>query len=144
MSNVGVRALAAAVAAATLCACAAFLGIDEPELRNDGPDAEPPPVTVDSGDGGAPPVDAAEPLREVDKVKGIFVNIRVGTDGPTCGDLAAPCRSIQAGIDVFANGGQAAGKTIVYVASASYDETITLASGVTVEGGVLGMSRTAQ
>lgn len=127
-----VIALSAAVGA--VCACGAVLGIDDPVLREDGVDAAPSPA-VDSG-GSTPATDAGAdttPPREVDVEHGIFVSARTGNDSETCGAIATPCRTIQAGIEVFAKGG--AGKTIVYVASARYDEVVTLASGVIVEGG---------
>jgi len=129
--------LAAGVLAFASAACAGLIGADPPDLFEPAPDvdsgtADAGPVIVDDASGT---VDSGAPPKQVDVAHGIFVSAHSGADGPSCGAITAPCATIQAGIDSFQAIGASAGKTTVYVASATYTETITLASGVIVEGG---------
>jgi hypothetical protein len=54
-----------------------------------------------------------------------------GCDGLYCGAKATPCRTIQHGIDRAA----VVHATSVYVGTGTYSESVTLASGLTVQGG---------
>ncbi|MGH7437688.1 MAG: hypothetical protein ACRENE_18575, partial [Polyangiaceae bacterium] len=108
---------------------------------------------LDGGDGGAtdatsPLLDAAfpsdGPLPEgavpdcatpADDNAGVFVTPG-GNDvveGSVCGlSRSSPCKTIGAGLSTAAS---TSGRSIVYVAAGTYVEKLTLASGVTVEGG---------
>jgi hypothetical protein len=67
-----------------------------------------------------------------DDVAGVYVSAGTGDDSPGCGTRSNPCKTIQQGISVAQ---QASGKTTVYVARGAYVESLTLAAGLTVEGG---------
>ena len=98
----------------------------------------------DAGDAGTSPEEASTdgstdaPLdagtcqsRVPSTTTGVFV-APGGTDGVHCGDLpAAPCATVQAGLNSALN----QGRTIVYVAAGAYTESISLYANVTVEGG---------
>jgi hypothetical protein len=64
-------------------------------------------------------------------ITGIFV-APGGTDGINCGTTpAAPCASVQAGLDsAFAQG-----HTVVYLAAGNYTESIIVYAGITLQGG---------
>jgi hypothetical protein len=115
--------LAASAFAAT--ACAGLLGIEGGILDTaDGSTADAldtlPSCTPDVAEG-------------VDDGAGIFVaHGPVGNDRGDCGDRANPCASVQFGINRATT---IAGKTIVYVASGEYEESLKLAAGITVDGG---------
>lgn len=66
-----------------------------------------------------------------DATVGFFVDHN-STAGVTCGDVTAPCKTIQPAIDLIPT---IAGKSVVYVALGTYVENITLKPGVTIKGG---------
>ncbi|MGD0527985.1 MAG: hypothetical protein ABSE49_22820 [Polyangiaceae bacterium] len=71
------------------------------------------------------------PSQVVDPTTGVFV-VPGGSDaGASCGSLATPCGGVQLGLD-RAN---ARGATTVYVAAGTYDESISLYAGITLQGG---------
>lgn len=63
---------------------------------------------------------------------GVFVSTSSGNDTTGCGTRTIPCKTIQRGITEATQG---TGKTTVYVASGAYTESVTLAAGLTIEGG---------
>jgi hypothetical protein len=110
-------------------ACAAVLGIDDGHLRDD---AGGPPGTV-LGDGGILHDEAGNGTCEdipLSDDLGVYVATD-GTDGPSCGGRATPCKKVQTGIDRAAD----LKKSGVYVARGVYGEAIAMKSGVTVVGG---------
>jgi hypothetical protein len=68
--------------------------------------------------------------RQASDSTGIYVSTS-GTDGASCGDRVQPCRLIQTGI----NRADMLGRSVVYVNAGTYDERLTLAAGIRVEGG---------
>ncbi len=81
---------------------------------------------TDSGGGDAGGCSA----RAVDDAKGIYVSIN-GADSPTCGARTAPCQTIQSGV----NQAKLLGRSTVYIARGTFKESVTMAPGVTLEGG---------
>ena len=65
-------------------------------------------------------------------MEGIFVSRAQGTADAACGTRAAPCKTVQLGLD---RARATPGKTQVYVARGAYMESITLHGGVSVVGG---------
>ena len=61
---------------------------------------------------------------------GVFVTL-FGTDDSTCGERTAPCKTVQTGV----NQAKLLGRTTVYIARGTYTESVTLAAGITLEGG---------
>lgn len=66
----------------------------------------------------------------VDTANGVFV-ASGGSSASTCGTIGTPCGGVQLGLD-RAN---ALGRSIVYVAAATYTESINLYPGITLQGG---------
>jgi len=134
--------LGTSLAAGALCACAAVLGIDDGHARDDGDGgidaasidvapsdaiyADVPPVLPD----GAAVQSGCEAV-VLDPKSAIYV-ASTGTDGPACGTVDAPCKTIQFGID---NARASVDKPNVYVLSGVYVEQVTLKPGVNVYGG---------
>ncbi len=83
----------------------------------------PPAGTIDPGPG-------PDTATDTDTMAAIFYVATTGADTATCGPVAAPCKTIQAAIDLAK-----AGDTIL-VQSGTYNECIVLVPGVGV-GGVL-------
>jgi len=79
------------------------------------------------GDGGRSGVAVTCTPGAADPAGGVFVDGAAGTD-VSCGSLAAPCKTIGAGV-AAANAG--AGKTTVYVASGTYAESLKLTGALT-------------
>ena len=67
--------------------------------------------------------------RTVDDATGVFVAL-YGADGPSCGTRAAPCLTVQEGV----NQAQLLGRSTVYIARGTYTESVTVGSGITLEG----------
>jgi hypothetical protein len=66
---------------------------------------------------------------------GVFVATGGGTNPSLCGGEASPCGTITVGLAAIA---QSAGtRNIIYVANGTYTEQVTLAPGVTIQGGWL-------
>ena len=86
------------------------------------------PVTPPDGSVGE--AGGACAARSVDDTTGVYVSIN-GTDSPTCGVRTAPCQTIQSGVDQA----KLLGRSTVYIARGTYKETVTLAAGITLEGG---------
>ncbi len=139
------------VLAMAITACAGVLGIDDGVLDNPtGPDtsdggssleaetsAQPLPVPTLDGAQEAPDaaVDVIVPdgctTEQPDGADGVFVSL-TGSSAADCGSKDAPCNTIQGGLT---RAKAVAGTSVVYVASGTYDETVALAPGITVQGG---------
>ena len=125
-------------------ACGAILGVEDGVLETDGGldggdatvEAQVDAPQVDAPQVDAPQVDAPQvdasgcSGRTVDDATGVFVTL-YGADGPSCGTRAAPCLTVQEGI----NQAQLLGRSTVYVARGTYTESVTVGSGITIEGG---------
>ena len=144
-SRLAVGALGIAAATLGVAACAAIAGIDDPRSRAEDASVgslEAAPEGSDSAtnDGGVrpPAPDGALPdsgvtasscgARVVDDVNGVFV-APGGADDLACGTRQLPCRSLQMGL-TQAN---TLGKSIVYAASGTYVESVSLAGGLSME-----------
>ena len=97
-------------------------------------------VPLDTGsadDSGTGSVDSAAPdgangcPLTVDDDAGIFVRQNSPDAGLTCGTRATPCSNIDQGIKAA----QAASKTIIYVSPGTYEESLFLVAGQTIQGG---------
>ncbi len=100
-------------------------------------DAEPTPSDASASDAGFPdtgPPDACA-TAQPDTVHGLFVSA-TATATTACGSVDAPCKTIASGIAEAAR----QNKTIVYLDKGTYDEQVSLTSGITLEGG-LGLFR---
>jgi hypothetical protein len=98
-------------------------------------DATPPDDASDAADASSA-IDAALDGGDasicndtVDESAGIFVS--PGSATSACGSRTAPCGSVQAAIDLAA----ATGKSIVYLDHGSYNESVALKPGITIQGG---------
>lgn len=130
--------ISSALAIVGVTACAAVLGIDDGIADLDEAGAQPDGSTSDGGPGDVaeeppflPCTDDASAQR-ADDGAGVFVV--QGTQGAeSCGTRSSPCSTISQGIARA----KLLGSKLVYVAAARnpYRETLTLAAGVTVEGG---------
>jgi hypothetical protein len=90
---------------------------------------------LDAGGASDATTDAADAggclSQVVDPTTGVFV-VPGGSDaGASCGSLATPCGGVQLGLD-RAN---SSGAKTVYVAAGTYDESIGLYAGITLQGG---------
>ena len=83
----------------------------------------PPDASAD-----APSADACT-SQTVDTSKGVFVVS--GSPTTSCGSASGPCGTITSALAVAV----ADGRSIIYVASGTYTEAITLPAGMTIEGG---------
>ena len=87
----------------------------------------------------APPFDAGNcTTNQVDPVHGVFVapGGSDAADGAGCGTTpSSPCASIGAGIATAAMKIDGTTRNIVYVSAGRYTEKLTLAGGITVQGG---------
>ncbi len=132
-------------------ACAGVLGIEDgvPDITPDRADASAGEASVVTVPGPAMPmpdatamqppvIDARAPTLDgcVDDApstppeSSVFVD-PLGSSAADCGTKSAPCATIQLGIDHA----KMRVAPHVYVASGTYAETVTLAAGVTVQGG---------
>ncbi len=145
-SRLAVGALGIAAAALGVAACAAIAGIDDPRSRAEDASVgslEAAPEGSDSAtndSGVRPPApDGALPdsgvtasscgARAVDDVNGVFV-APGGADDLACGTRPLPCHSLQMGLMQAST----LGKSIVYAASGTYVESVSLAGGLSMEG----------
>jgi hypothetical protein len=136
-----------AVGLATIAtACGAVLGIQDPipvgaDASSDtAPSADvmhPDSAPADSHLGDLVSVDVPAyetgpcPPVTPDSTKTIFVSTGGGNDVPTCGSEQSPCATIQTGVMRAST----VGRPNVYVDRGTYVESVSLASGVTVQGG---------
>ncbi len=110
--------------AATAVACADIFGFQDLQGPDGGADASSDVVVTDANDAG----DCT--ARAVDDATGVFVTVN-GADTSTCGTRAEPCMTIQTGI----NQAKLNAHSTVYIARGTYVESISLADGITLEGG---------
>ena len=92
------------------CACQLQPGDDHPEL------------TAPFNDQNCDGIDG-------DANNSIFVDGLTGVDGPSCGTRAAPCKTIQYGVNRAATGND------VLVSRGTYNESVTLKNNVSIYGG---------
>ena len=113
-------------------ACAGVWGFADLNVGDGGLEGD---ATIDgsgSGSGGSSGSSSGSggcASKTVDQANGVFVAVG-GADGGTCGNIGAPCGSVQQGI----NRAQL-GKSIVYVGAGKYVESISLNASLTIEGG---------
>lgn len=135
--RVALFAFAIVALAAGGSACAGILGIEDGVLESSegGTDA-----TTDSQPGtdaghDAPASDAPQgdasgcEARTVDDATGIYVTL-YGADNASCGTRASPCLTVQQGIAQA----QLLQRSTVYIARGTYTESVTVGSGITLEG----------
>jgi hypothetical protein len=122
-------------------ACSAILGIESGVLDTSAdatsPDAEADQLATEAGPVDAPidttPSCIPDVAERVDDGVGVFVaGAGVGHDTTDCGDRSKPCGSVQFAINRATT---IAGKTTVYVASGTYEESLKLVANITVDGG---------
>lgn len=89
-------------------------------------DAGPFDGSADSSDSGGTDLCS---IRTYDDTLGIFVS-STGTDGVGCGTRAQPCLTVATALSQA----NALGKPTVYVATGTYEEALSLAQPVTIEG----------
>jgi hypothetical protein len=135
--------------AAILAGCEGLLGVDglqfvgpdaaqsdagaadaDASLQDAAPSSDARPADATLSDGST--TDSGPPCasRTVDVNTGVFVAASGGVDQPSCGSIAAPCATIQTGITQA----HSSGASTVYVATGTYTESITVTSGLTLEG----------
>ncbi len=83
------------------------------------------------GDTGTADAQTGCAARTVNDTTGVFV-ASSGNDVSGCGSRSNPCKTLTY---TFAGGAQLSGKTVAYVASGTYNESIQLIAGLSVEGG---------
>jgi hypothetical protein len=127
------RRFIALVIVTLLASCADVLGLGDfhgQDASSDGtteataPDAAP--------DAGMDEAEAGCVSATADATAGIFVSPSGSTDATTCGTETVPCASVQTGLD---RAHVITGKSIVYVARGTYQESIVLYPGLRLEGG---------
>ena len=138
--------LGGVVCAIALCggapSCAAVLGVEDPILDEPLVPAVEAGVPETAADIGQPAEDAAAdvPLADVpstcatettDEAHGIFVSLG-GVAAADCGSKVRPCSKLQLGVD---RAKIVPDVSTVYVDTGTYDETLRLPGGITVQGG---------
>jgi hypothetical protein len=127
-------AISAVAVGLTVPACAAVLGVDDPILDEalsadaggldaNAADAIPEVAPVDVG-----PACADE---KADEVHGLFVATG-GISATTCGSKLQPCSTIGLALK---RAQALVGFTTIYIDSGTYDETVDLIGGITLQGG---------
>ena len=105
-----------------------FRGFQDLIGPDGGADANGDVVASDAGDASDGAAECA--ARAVNDATGVFVTVN-GADTSTCGTRAEPCMTIQTGI----NQAKLNGHSTVYIARGTYVASVSLADGVTLEGG---------
>ncbi|HEY6462963.1 MAG TPA: hypothetical protein VIY73_22490, partial [Polyangiaceae bacterium] len=102
-----------------------------PDASDEGDAENLPDTSADASDADA--ADSACGI-VVDVTDGVLVYGANGTDAPSCGAVAAPCKTLHYGLAQAVSA--APPKTRVYVAAGTYAEAVTLLPGVTIVGGL--------